>query len=211
MPALKFEAVLVLGCAALCLGLFAPPAHNDEPTSLADAGAAPLTASRAREGDVILRRRTGILSRAAQLADGDAGYSHAGIVVLIAGKHWVVHASPAVDGQEGGVTVAETIEDFERGAKAMALYRLNPPDTIVARLAAIAAIGYALRRAPFDARFDLTEDEKLYCTELVWRAFQAAGRSIADPGKANRFFTSGGAILLSQIQNSESLNMVARW
>ena len=47
-----------------------------------------------REGDVVFRRGTGLISRAVLAADEDGQFSHIGIVVRN-GNHWmVVHAVP---------------------------------------------------------------------------------------------------------------------
>lgn len=48
-----------------------------------------------KAGDVVLRRGSGLTSRAVLMADRSRGYSHVGIVVDSAGVMMVVHAVPA--------------------------------------------------------------------------------------------------------------------
>ena len=42
------------------------------------------------------------------------------------------------------------------------------------------ALAYVRRQVPFDTAFDLTDDDRLYCSELVYKAFLSAGVELVD-------------------------------
>lgn len=117
-----------------------------------------------REGDVVFRRGGGVASRAVLLADAGGMYSHVGVVVD-GGR--VVHSVP-----EGGVKI-EALEAFfaPRAAHRGAVMRLDSVVTVkVAHF-----VG-----AEFDHDYDLADSMRLYCTELVWRAFHNAGVDLSE-------------------------------
>ncbi len=72
-------------------------------------------------------------------------------------------------------------QNFWPSAKA-ARYAVYRPDydTEVREKAARTALEFYRRKVTFDNRYDLASDDKLYCTELVIKAFQHAGLRISD-------------------------------
>ena len=98
------------------------------------------------EGDIVLRKGTGLTSRAVRIADGGSDFSHCGIIVDSCGRKMVVHAVPDEPDFEGDVdrVKMERPEDFFstiRASKGCVLrYRDRETAEKSARLA------YALRR-----------------------------------------------------------------
>lgn len=136
-------------------------------------------------GDLLFRRGRSLVSRAVLTAEDGGEYSHVGLVTVIAGRAWVIHSTPPDEPESRGGVVVEPIAMFlapER-ASAAALYRpLYPKAAVVAERV---ARGFVQARLPFDAAFDLHTARKLYCTELVWRAYREAGVDLA-PGAMSR-------------------------
>ena len=90
----------------------------------------------------------------------------------------MIHADPN-PGQAGSPASIrrEKLRDVvspERAAGASA-YRVEGLSEARITRVCKTAQGYFERGLPFDNDFDLRTPEKLYCTELVWRAFGAAG------------------------------------
>ncbi len=133
-----------------------------------------LDLSDVRAGDVALRRGSSAASLAVLSNDPKSSYSHLGVVCLIDGKVFVVHATP--DTRKDDLVKLEPIEDFfsSKAAGAGAIYKFDAPDSIAAQVAG-KALEYYESGTRFDRRFDLSSDSAVYCTELVWRSFKNAG------------------------------------
>jgi len=126
-------------------------------------------------GDVIFRRGRSVVSEIVLAADRRLPFSHVGIVIVGDQRAWVVHATPDEPPGTDGIVRVEQLAEFLSAdrASAAAVYRTD--DRASASRAAAVATEYARRRLPFDAAFDLSTADRLYCTELVWRAYLAAG------------------------------------
>jgi hypothetical protein len=119
-------------------------------------------------GDVVLRQGDGVWSRFfAGLNRRDRRFSHAGIVIRTDHGWQVVHAEADDLGRDGRVR-ADAWTVFVGRAADVAVLRLSDPGQ-QERLAVAAA---ALARAGlgFDLDFRLDTPDRVYCTELVWRA-----------------------------------------
>jgi hypothetical protein len=136
-----------------------------------------------REGDLVLRCGYGAESRVVTGASNSI-YSHIGILHYDKQKaEWmVIHAVPGE--AENGVPEwlkMEPLTDFYTPDRAVrgAWMRVDCPDSIAA-----AATQYALQkvvnRVEFDNDYLLSDTTKMYCTELVWRAFIHQGIDISD-------------------------------
>lgn len=142
------------------------------------ARAIPLESARWRPGDVVFRRGTGVEARVVESLDG-SGYTHVGI---LAGAHpnWtVIHVEPANDSGSGRVEEVPLAVYLSAG-KATAMLVLQATTSE----AAAAAITHARKQLgkPFDAQYRYSTDEALYCTELVGKAYAAAGDQIVPQG-----------------------------
>ncbi|KZX53872.1 hypothetical protein A3711_02730 [Erythrobacter sp. HI00D59] len=102
--------------------------------------------------------------------------THVGVVDLAEeGQAYVIHAVPAEGEQEGKVR-RQSFREFvdQDRASALIIYRPNLEEASLRRAVHIAE-GYAKSDISFDDDFDLASDDALYCTELIWKAFLAAG------------------------------------
>ncbi|MBW6491439.1 MAG: hypothetical protein K0B15_09635 [Lentimicrobium sp.] len=138
------------------------------------------------EGDLIFRKGRSLVSRIVLMNDSKTDYSHIGIVAFFEKHPYVIHAVPGEPNIEGEEVVkCETPEDFLSSDKAskFAVYRLIEDTGSYSTLAAHKALEYYHARLPFDKAMNFRTDDKLYCTELVWKAYLAAGINITH----NRF------------------------
>jgi hypothetical protein len=105
-------------------------------------------------------------------------YSHVGIVSLENGRPFIIHARPANDAMADTVT-KETWDAvlFPDRVECATVFRLADLSIAnrVGLQASTVAQEFEREALPFDHEFKLTTPQKLYCTELVWRAYLAAG------------------------------------
>ena len=128
-------------------------------------------------GDGVLRRGRCVERAAVLMADRTGAYSHIGIIVDSAGVMMVVHAVPGEPDFPGDpdrvkMEPPETFFDARR-AQIGEVRRMT--DSLVATRAALAALNYYRRGLLFDHDYDTADSTRLYCTELVVRAYKAAG------------------------------------
>lgn len=124
------------------------------------------------EGDLVFRRGKSIESYAVLAADGSTRYSHVGIVHRTSeGKLMVVHAVPAEDRINNRVK-SESLAQFWSydHASAGAIYRfqINPSQKQIIHNYLERTYQLAVS---FDDAYDLFDSTKLYCTELIYNAF----------------------------------------
>lgn len=98
-------------------------------------------------------------------------FSHSGIVRLSGGIPFVIHASPESERVE-----MEPLEDFLSPfeVEKAEVYRLKREQARAGR-AVREAWGYFTEGKPFDGGFDKLDEESVYCTELIWKAYGSAG------------------------------------
>lgn len=126
-----------------------------------------------RDGDVVFRRGASAVSRIVLASTDDSEFSHVGVILRNGDAVEVVHSLPS-DSDGDGVRV-ESLESFSSGpsVEEVAFYRasqLSEAQRAMMRAFLIDSLG-----RPFDRRFKLLDDSAYYCTELVIRAFSAAG------------------------------------
>ena len=131
----------------------------------------------AADGDLIFRAGHDMVSQIVMAQNDGAQFSHVGLVLKRDGKTMVVHALPSENGAPGGVVV-EPLHIFAsvQHASSVALYRM--PDLRRGDVERIK--GYVLSQVgkPFDDDFSMADDSRVYCAELVVRAYAVAGREI---------------------------------
>jgi uncharacterized protein YigE (DUF2233 family) len=132
------------------------------------AGVTRAPATDVREGDIVVQRSTSEQSVAIAAATG-SDWTHTGIVRIVDGEPWVLEATQPVKLTRYAVWVDRGVGDR------VGVYRLLEAesawtDAAVARLDALQAQWLGL---PYDARFGWG-DEALYCSELVYKAYQGA-------------------------------------
>jgi uncharacterized protein YycO len=130
-----------------------------------------------QNGDLIFRKGRSIESQIVLLSDDNSDYSHVGIIYLKDGKPLVIHSVPAENGEEHEFIKLEGVEDFLKKDKAVqfAVFRLE--DSLIHSTKAACDFAYNcyLNKFRFDNQYDLNSDTKLYCTELIWKAYQQIG------------------------------------
>jgi hypothetical protein len=179
-----FGAAALLGVAAA----FAPiPGGQSEKNASSEATALVEDAARlAKAGDVLFKSDGGLWGRLADsFSRSHPGFGHVGLVAIGAdGALSVIHAGGDPISREG--RVQETpLEAFLARATIAALYRPSLSADEAATSLAFARAA-ARRAAPFDSDFSLATEDRLYCTELVWRALSAALGRDAIPEKSKR-------------------------
>lgn len=131
-------------------------------------GGAAAAAPAVKPGDVIFHTSRSAQSQAIQRAT-NSPYSHMGIVLLRDGKPFVLEAIETVRYTPleawiargvGGRYVIKRLKDADR--------RLGPESIDRLREAARPFVG-----KPYDAAFGWSDD-KIYCSELVWKLYQRA-------------------------------------
>jgi len=165
-----------------------------------------------RDGDMIFVHGQSLHSRLVAWSFAGERYTHAGIVRMVDGQPWVIHAAP--DFKQGGPlrgsTFCETLAYFleEHPFDAGDVYRIA--DAPTAQTAAEAAHIYVERQTPFDAGGNTYDDSQLYCYELLWHAYRAAGVDLADDrmAEADLWLVRGPVVLASSIIDSPQVQHV---
>ena len=163
-------------------------------------------ALQARPGDVLFKSDAGGFwgNMARAFSKTDDRYGHVGVVVgSPSGGHHVIHAGGDPVSREGRVR-SDPLRTFLEGVEDAALYR-PAADATAASLAYLKAA--AGRGAPFDRQFSLETEDRLYCTELVWRALS---RAVADDAVPDKSVRAGRVyISLEDLQKSPFLREIA--
>jgi uncharacterized protein YycO len=115
------------------------------------------------DGDVICRLGNRIWSNLfCDLSEFDKRYSHLGIVHIVNDTITIIHSEG--DTGHGRDSVNEvSIETFLEFAVAVGIYRFNQPDRHY-----LSEIAKEFLGIPFDWKFDMADNTKLYCTELLY-------------------------------------------
>ncbi|MGI6460142.1 MAG: YiiX/YebB-like N1pC/P60 family cysteine hydrolase [Candidatus Hydrogenedentales bacterium] len=124
-----------------------------------------------QSGDLVFRAGKGRWSsHFRDMSQRDKRFSHVGVVAVDESGFIVVHAS-ADDSTGFGAVSAEPIATFIAGHDDIAIFRVRSEQALRDEIASlcISKIG-----APFDSRFDLSNQDAVYCTELVWFAVNTA-------------------------------------
>ena len=149
-----------------------------------------------QEGDLAFRRGYSVASRMVLAADRSGNYSHTGIIVYDSTGWKVIHAVPAETDDEYPEEriKKETLAQFYAPdrSKEGAIFRL---DTTLQIKEIVAGKTKELfeRRLLFDHDYDLEDSTKIYCTELLYFAYRAAGIDLTEgrrtsfPGFKNPF------------------------
>lgn len=155
-------------------------------------------------GDLIFRRGTDLVSDTVDLVDG-SGWSHVGMLLKTASGWQVIHAVPAeTPGQEDAV-VMESLPVFAstEHARAIALFHIDANAAEHAR-----AVDWARQQLGVAFGF---EPGEIYCTELVWAAWNQADVDLDVPfTKVGLSLFRGEYLLPSGLLQSPHLHRVWR-
>ncbi|MDR1975143.1 MAG: hypothetical protein LBQ31_10830 [Bacteroidales bacterium] len=164
-----------------------------------------------RAGDIVFRKGYGVKSRAVLHADKSSVYSHVGIIVQDKEKFFVIHITPEERSKQETVdkTKMERLEDFFASEKAEHGAFMRFADSAeISQSAARQAFRLYKKQVTFDHDYDLSDTNKMYCSELVWYAYNLAGRDITEGRRhviKNFPIFSGTHIFPSDIYEHEKL------
>jgi hypothetical protein len=124
-------------------------------------------------GDLIFRRGRSIGSYAVYLSDKNRDFSHIGVIVIQDDKPFVVHATTGESNGDSEFIRKDPLRYFSNRKRAnqIAIYRAEIDLEDKIKVAQQAMVYYREKRT-FDSYYDLSSDEKLYCSELVLKAYQ---------------------------------------
>lgn len=128
-----------------------------------------------RDGDLVFRTGPSFTSNLVMAQRRGSRFSHVGLALWIDGQLQVLHAAPAEAGRDGGGVVLQPMSKFSDPEHAvdLAVFRptaLDEEGRRMLRTYALAQLG-----KPFDDDFLVSEDSRMYCTELAMKALRAAG------------------------------------
>lgn len=163
-------------------------------------------------GDIIFRKGRSLGSRAVLAVDEESAFSHVGLLSERAGELQVIHAVPADAEHQSLAIRMEPLSAFLAPDKASdaAVFRAQDLEHEVRLRAARAALGFIAEGLEFDEAYDLRTPDRLYCTELVWRAYLETGTDLVDGrfDHLNLPLRSGDYLLPSRLLASPHLQLV---
>jgi hypothetical protein len=119
-----------------------------------------------KDGDLILRLGDGALSPAfTNVSLTDKRFSHLGIVRIRGGKISIISSVGSILKKEKGVE-EESLDKFLYGAKTIGVFRIKFMGETAIPAVSDKAVEYI--NVPFDWNFDLNDESKIYCTELLY-------------------------------------------
>lgn len=117
-------------------------------------------------GDIICRLGNGYFSNIFKnFSNEEKKYSHIGIIEKNNDSVYVIHCE-ASEFSGIGFVKREKINVFLDKINTWAVFRFSVHDSIQKKIVQNALIYYE-KKTPFDLNFDLTNDNEVYCTELV--------------------------------------------
>lgn len=127
-----------------------------------------------RTGDLVVRRGDDMTSyMLSQLNSEDKTYSHCGFVV-IEDEHTYVYHSIGGEDNPDQIMKRETATQWFSPANnlAIAVYRYDLADSLITQIVEQLHIYYGQKKM-FDMDFDLATDDRLYCSEMIYKVVQA--------------------------------------
>lgn len=130
-----------------------------------------------KDGDIVLRKGTGLTSRAVTFADNGSCYSHCGIAINEKGRVMVIHAVPGEPDFEGDKdrVKLEPITQFYSSVRASKGCVLRFSDSNIAKKSARTAMEVYKRGTLFDHSYDDTDTTMMYCCELIEFSYHKNG------------------------------------
>jgi len=135
----------------------------------------------AHNGDLIVRLTDDIISQqVSQLSETDKSYSHAGIVTVKNGEKFVCHIGPNLPGADTiEITAIDSFLNPEKNIKC-ALYRYDMSDAEQGAMIQMIE-KYKVADTRFDMVYNLQTDDKLYCSEMIYKALKLATNNRITP------------------------------
>ncbi|MBI9041717.1 YiiX/YebB-like N1pC/P60 family cysteine hydrolase [Lutibacter sp.] len=158
------------------------------------------TLNKIQNGDLVLRCGRSIESFTVYTADNNSEFSHIGIISIENNMSYVIHAVPCND----NLIKKEKLTDFisPKFASTYAIYRTNFNTSILKKVVNQAKL-FRIKKYTFDTNYDLKTNTKLYCTELVLKAFKNSGIELnIKPSEFNYIVGKQEIILPSEFTKS---------
>lgn len=165
-----------------------------------------------KDGDLVFRKGRSVESQVVLIADRKSSYSHVGVVYMLNNIPYVINAVPDKSSDGIAYIKMEKLSVFfsAENASIGSVFRLKKQFTNMAELATLEAKSFYDAKIVFDDAFDMDSDNKLYCTELVWKAFKMVGIDLIQ-GKFDKLFlpfVKGFVILPSSLLHSSSIEEI---
>lgn len=166
-----------------------------------------------KNGDIVFRQGTGIFSYLFRNIGGEySAFSHVGIVYFENNKVFVIHTE-ANDLTGIGFAKTEELSVFINACNASkhAFYRVQNLASYETATVLDSALKYVNDKIPFDTDFDLTNEDRLYCTELVYKAFKSIGCDLVRAPKKIQCISglkAFEAITIGQLLASNKLKLI---
>ncbi|MBR6489557.1 MAG: hypothetical protein IKT03_03385 [Muribaculaceae bacterium] len=165
-----------------------------------------------RDGDLVFRCGTSAESEAILKIDSTGQYTHVGIVINLNGKWQVVHVVPEESNNGLDRVKTEPIDTFFLTSRAVhgKAMRLQGCDAQTAHSAALRALEISRQGIPFDYFYNWNDTTRLYCTELMQRAYAAAGVDLCGNRSTHIVFPGfeGDIVLPGDIMRNDSLTTI---
>ena len=146
-----------------------------------------------QNGDLVLRCGRSMESYAVYVTDSNSEFSHIGIISIENSIPFVIHAVPTKDNH----IKKEKLNEFlnSENCSHFGIYRsnfsLNTLNNVVNE-----AQSFVAQKIEFDNDYNLETDSKLYCTELILKAFKNAGIPLKIEAKEIDLILGKHAIIL---------------
>jgi hypothetical protein len=167
-----------------------------------------------REGDLVMRNSTELSSQIIrEFCRTDKSYSHAGLVFFENGYPIIYHILPGDENPDEKLT-RDSLLSFAapRRNSGFAIYRYQLQSQELTELRTIVHDWYN-KGVKFDSLLNLEDDDRLYCSELVYKAIKYAtkGRITFDVTKATipelHIYSKYTHVPLSEIKRNECVAM----
>jgi len=204
------KALLTIMAIALCAVAFSCTRSNDEGGKVRTN----LPLEKLHDGDLLFRCGVSAQSQVVMSLDSAESqvYTHIGIAFKD-GETWrVVHAVPGESNDGVDRVKIDAVDTFFMTSRAVHGAAMRPINcnANAAHTAALKAREMALRGIEFDNRYDWNDSTRLYCTELVQKAYSVVGIDLCS-GRSTHLslpFYKGDVVLPGDIARNDSLRTV---
>jgi hypothetical protein len=125
-----------------------------------------------KTGDVICRKGNGFWSDMCRdFSQHDKRFSHVGIIINENDKNVTVLHADVNDYTGIGSVTEVSLVDFLLNGDGAAVYRLREKNQSIEDSSILLNITNKYMNRPFDYKLDLSESEKIYCTEFIYCIF----------------------------------------
>jgi hypothetical protein len=155
-------------------------------------------------GDIVFRRMYDADSIIAlNFSEGEKRYSHVGLVVDINGSLKIIHSLK--DNYNSGVRL-DTIRGYLSETKVWAVYRY---EQISNKNINKHILAYLNKNITFDNDFDLHTDNKMYCTEFVYKVINTSlEKKVKKAIQASKFFANKMYVTVSDLYENTNCHLV---